>query len=239
MRFRAGLLPLIGILASVGMTVGLLTWIMDGTAEAAIPEPAYVGIRFTPLDPVGVRVDEVAANSPAARVGIQPGDIIYTLDGSYVNGDALLTRVARYQPSDEVVLGIQRNGVEHHMMLRLGPLPDQTDNQLELMSLSTASDSFHVSGVVYGHDDQAWHVRQLEPSDTLAASGLQEGDVITHINAHTLTQQTRDVLMLATMVEDVAELTVLRDQHEIQIEVPAVLARMLLVDAQPMDIPLE
>lgn len=238
-RIRAGLLPLIGLIASVGITVTLLLWVMDGTTEAAVPEDVYVGIRFTPVDPFGVRVDEVALNSPAAQAGLRAGDMIYTLDGSYVNGQALLTRVATYQPNDEIVLGIQRNGVEHHLMLQLGTAPAQANDNLDLVSLDTPRNSLHISGVVYDSADRAWHVRQLSSSDTLALNGLQEGDVITHINTHTLTSQTRDMLMMATMVEDAAVLTVQRGESQLELEVPAIVARLLLVDAQPLDIPLE
>jgi len=61
--------------------------------------------------PQGVLINGVLQNSPAAKAGIQPGDLILKVAGHVVaDVPEMLTRVAALKPGEAASLSIQRNG---------------------------------------------------------------------------------------------------------------------------------
>ena len=72
-----------------------------------------LGIEITG-DPRGVRVVSPIEDTPADRAGVQPGDLIVGVDGLSIEGSSLLdsVRLMRGKPGTEVVLAIEREGVE-------------------------------------------------------------------------------------------------------------------------------
>jgi S1-C subfamily serine protease len=61
--------------------------------------------------PQGVLINGVLQNSPAAKAGIQPGDLILKVAGQVVaDVPEMLTRVAALKPGETASLSIQRSG---------------------------------------------------------------------------------------------------------------------------------
>jgi Do/DeqQ family serine protease len=61
--------------------------------------------------PQGVLINGILQNSPAAKAGIQPGDLILKVAGQVVaDVPEMLTRVAALKPGEAASLSIQRNG---------------------------------------------------------------------------------------------------------------------------------
>jgi Do/DeqQ family serine protease len=61
--------------------------------------------------PQGVLINGVLQNSPAAKAGIQPGDLILQVAGQTVaDVPEMLTRVAALKPGEAASLSVQRNG---------------------------------------------------------------------------------------------------------------------------------
>jgi serine protease Do len=59
----------------------------------------------------GVMVNTVTPGFPAAKAGLQPGDVIVSVDGQPVkNGDALVAVISEKKPGSTVRLGYLRNG---------------------------------------------------------------------------------------------------------------------------------
>ncbi len=89
----------------------------NGTA----PSP-YIGITGTDISeenasiyrlPVGALVMEVEENSPAAKAGIQQGDVITEFDGkSVLTIQSLVDEIATHSVGDEVSVHLVRNGKE-------------------------------------------------------------------------------------------------------------------------------
>lgn len=232
MRIRDGLIPFVGVLLTGVFIVSVLLWAFGQfTAQSAPPAGPFIGIRFTPLDPLGVRVYQVLPNSPASQAGIAPGDLIYTVNGAYVNGEALLAQVMTHRPDDVLTLGVQRGKQTHHIEVQVAAEPERTRSQIEMMSLETARNGFHLTGLVYDTEASVWYVDRVDRTDTLHAAGLRPGDHITAINGHHLTPATRHQLTTTTLVEDVVQLTVERDGHVIEVEVPAIVARLMVMYA--------
>ncbi len=83
---------------------------------------AYLGVALAPLTPLdrrqkkvprygGVLIQTVLKNTPAARAGFRPGDVIMRLKGKYVYKPAdVIGRVARTRVGTRIKVDIIRNG---------------------------------------------------------------------------------------------------------------------------------
>lgn len=86
-------------------------------------DPAIAELYNLPVDQ-GVVVAETDEDGPAARAGLQRGDIIIALDDSEVTDmNTLLAAIARHSPGDEVTLTIVRGGEEQQLEVTLGERP--------------------------------------------------------------------------------------------------------------------
>ena len=73
----------------------------------------------------GARVTWVIDDSPAARLGLQRGDIIVSLDGKRVYGPGGLTEAIRsHDPGASVEVEIVRDGQNQALTVELGERPD-------------------------------------------------------------------------------------------------------------------
>lgn len=71
--------------------------------------------------PHGALVASTLAGEPAAKAGIEDGDVIVSVDGENVaDSSALLRAIAAKKPGNEVRLGVWRNGKEQVMTVTLG-----------------------------------------------------------------------------------------------------------------------
>ena len=71
--------------------------------------------------PEGLYITEVASGSSAETVGIQPGDILISLDGIRIpDSETLKTQVYTYQPGDAVKAVIYRSGRQYSTTLTVG-----------------------------------------------------------------------------------------------------------------------
>ena len=72
----------------------------------------------------GVVVGQVDANSPAAKAGLQPDDVINEVDGKPLVGESALAEVTNaHKPGDTITLTVLRNGKQMHLDVTLGTLP--------------------------------------------------------------------------------------------------------------------
>jgi Do/DeqQ family serine protease len=106
--------------------------VMDQLIKNGKVRRGQLGISIQPMTPElaskldlqearGVVVAAVAANSPAARAGIRPGDAIVGFNGEPVtDGNTLRNRVASTQPNAQVNLTVLRDRREQQMQVTLG-----------------------------------------------------------------------------------------------------------------------
>jgi S1-C subfamily serine protease len=72
----------------------------------------------------GALVQQIASNGPAAKAGVQQGDIITAVDGTSISSaEDLLTVLAQKKPGDTISLKVNRNGSTLTMQVHLGELP--------------------------------------------------------------------------------------------------------------------
>jgi serine protease Do len=106
--------------------------VMDQLIKNGKVRRGQLGVSIQPMTPElasklgleesrGVVVAAVAPNSPAARAGIRPGDVIVGFNGEPVtDGNTLRNRVASTPPNTQVNLTALRDGREQQMQVTLG-----------------------------------------------------------------------------------------------------------------------
>jgi putative serine protease PepD len=89
---------------------------------------AYVGVSLNPNSSGGAQISRsgqgVVANGPAARAGLQPGDLITAVNGHAVNNtNQFVATIANYAPGNTVTLTVKRGGQTKSIKLTLGSQP--------------------------------------------------------------------------------------------------------------------
>ena len=96
--------------------------------SAALKTTGWVGIEYEESDASGggYRVTKVVEGSPAQNAGLQPGDVLYALNGVRLSSEnnAALAKVRKeWKPGQSVTYTIQREGVDRNITLTLAPMP--------------------------------------------------------------------------------------------------------------------
>jgi serine protease Do len=158
----------------------------------------WIGVQIQPVnadiaDSLGLKnadgalVSEPQSDGPAAKAGIQSGDVITAVNGQPVR-DArdLAKRIGGMAPGSTVNLTVISKGSEKNVALTLGELPreqrqaratpeerDNSGTQVPRLGLSLAP-----AGNVAGAGSDGVVVTQVDPDGPAAAQGFRTGDVI-------------------------------------------------------------
>jgi serine protease Do len=134
----------------------------------------------------GALVSEPQKNSPAAKAGIQSGDVITSVDGSAIHDSRELARkIGTMSPGTEVKLGVIHGGQDKIVTLTLGTLSNEKlaskeedrretpDGDVPKLGLTLAP-----SDKVSGADGGGVVVTAVAEGGIAADHGFQVGDVI-------------------------------------------------------------
>ncbi len=115
--------------------INMVRRVMDSIISEGKVTRGYLGIRFAPeittglarkfglKDRSGALVDEVMPNSPAAKAGIQAGDVITELNGRKVpDGRQFRLWVSQTAPNSKITFKVLRDGKEQKLSATLGEL---------------------------------------------------------------------------------------------------------------------
>jgi Do/DeqQ family serine protease len=148
--------------------------------------------EFDVPDTSGALVQSVTPGGPAAKAGIQNGDVIRKFNGQAVaDGDSLTSQVTETNPGTAITLDVLRNGKPASVKVTLGERPANESN-------ASAESNEATGGVLGGVSVQnltpalrnqlgvpekveGVAVSQVDPNSP-AAAYLQQGDVIESIN---------------------------------------------------------
>jgi serine protease Do len=141
----------------------------------------------------GVLVSGLAPGGPAAKAGLQSGDVILKVNGQDVNdSNALRNEIAAMQPGTEVSLTILRNGAEQNVRVQLGELNEQNAQAQEQQGNGGGASKLGIEvtpltpsiaqqlGLPRG--TQGLVVSAVDPTGPAGQVGIQEGDVIEQVN---------------------------------------------------------
>jgi serine protease Do len=165
----------------------------------------WIGVQIQPVtadiaDSLGLKkaegalVAEPQANGPAAKAGIESGDVITAVNGETVKDARELARtIGGMAPGAAVKLDVLHKGQDKTINLTLGQLPNtieakaDTDNDnsrgtdVARLGLTVAP-----ANSVAGAGKEGVVVTQVDPKSAAADRGFKEGDVILEVGGKTV-----------------------------------------------------
>lgn len=130
--------PLESGAVSIGFAIpaGTVVSVVRQLLEKGEVEHAYLGVIYgTQVTPdlnqqfglgvdAGVSIEAVEPDTPAAKAGVQPGDVIVSMDGKAIRTqEDLIAELNRRRPGAEVTVGIFRDGKRRQLEVTLGERP--------------------------------------------------------------------------------------------------------------------
>lgn len=139
----------------------------------------------------GALVSNVESGSPAAKAGIERGDVILTFNGEPVSdSNSLRNRVAGSQPGSTASVTLLRNGREETKQVVLGELSGtrRASNDRDdrgnggRYGMSVAPLTPDVARELGVRAKSGLVVEQVAPASPASEAGIREGDVIVEVN---------------------------------------------------------
>jgi len=178
---------------------------LEGSSHAVTR--GYLGVEAQPVSDAmskalglatagGALVAAVQPNTPASHAGVQPGDVIRTVNGQAIKDPgALAIGIAAIRPGDQAHLDIVRDGKSQTLDVKVAELPSeqqlaqgggqsQHEHEQKLgLALGSVSPDLakqldlpdHTAGAV---------VMQVKPGSPAEQAGIQPGDVIVGVGTH-------------------------------------------------------
>ncbi|MDG9856564.1 MULTISPECIES: DegQ family serine endoprotease [Pseudomonas] len=141
--------------------------------------------------PAGALVAQLVEDGPAAKGGLQVGDVILSLNGQTINESADLPHlVGNMKPGDKASLEVIRDNKRQTLSLTIGSLPED-DDAIAAVEGKGAERSSNRMGVTVAEltseqrkslDIKGGVVIKEVQGGPAAMIGLRPGDVITHLN---------------------------------------------------------
>lgn len=190
--------------------INMARYVMDQLIHGGKLTRGYLGVLaqnvtaglaegFNLPDVTGTLVGYVEPDSPAARAGIQSGDVILSVNGHKIsNAEDYKVFVSQLEPGSKATLEIFRNGASKTIVATLGEMPEPAgvsseENNNPAPPSSTQTDA--LTGVTVQNLDgqfryqlripnniQGVIVVDVDSASNAAAAGLKAGDVIVGIN---------------------------------------------------------
>ncbi|HEY3795701.1 MAG TPA: Do family serine endopeptidase [Bradyrhizobium sp.] len=213
-----------------GGSVGIAFSIPAATVKSVIAQlkdkgsvsRGWIGVQIQPVTPdiadslglkkaEGALVAEPQANGPAAKAGIESGDVITAVNGETVKDARELARtIGGLAPGNAVKLNVLHKGQDKVVDLTLGQLPNtieaKADNDNDDKGSATRGTDVPKLGMtvapansVAGAGKDGVVVTEVDPKSAAAERGFKEGDVILEVAGKTVANATdvRDAINAA------------------------------------------
>ena len=234
------------ILSPTGGSIGIGFAIPANTVKAVVADletsghvtRGYLGVAAQPVTPAmaealhlkdkishpGALVAEVTPDSPAAKAGVKPGDIITGVAGKTVGTPRdLAIDVAAVRPGEDTKLDVLRDGATQTLTATIASLSTEdatASNAGDSPSPSVGLALGPLTPDVRGELDLPAHTRgavvaQVKPGSAADASGVQQGDVIVGVGTQTVASPQQAVKAIHDAVKSghAVALRILRDGH--------------------------
>ena len=201
-----------------GGSVGIAFSIPASTVKTVIAQlkdkgsvsRGWIGVQIQPVtvdiaDSLGLKkaegalVAEPQANGPAAKAGIESGDVITAVNGETVKDARELARtIGGLAPGNAVKLNVLHKGQDKVVNLTLGQLPNtieaKADNDNEDKGSATRGTDVPKLGLtvapansVAGAGKEGVVITEVDPKSAAAERGFKEGDVILEVAGKNVT----------------------------------------------------
>src|SRR5581483_5420577 len=194
-----------------GGSVGIAFSIPSATVKTVINQlkdkgsvsRGWIGVQIQPVTPEiadslglkkaeGALVAEPQANGPAAKAGIESGDVITAVNGETVKDARELARtIGGIPPGSAVKLNVLHKGTDKVINLTLGTLPNtieaKADDNNDKGKESRGTDvprlglTVAPANSVAGAGKEGVVVTEVDPKSAAAERGFKEGDVILEV----------------------------------------------------------
>lgn len=177
-------------------TAGHVTRGYIGVQAQELKGPTAVALHLK--DDEGALLAGVVSDGPARSAGLQPGDVIRSVNGQHVaNPRELAVDIASLKPGSDAHLAVVRDGQTKDFTLKVGTLPsDRTasneDHEGEphgaQIGLALAPLSPQLRGQLnLPGDASGVVVQQVKPGSPADKAGLQAGDVVVGVGTQKVT----------------------------------------------------
>ena len=145
----------------------------------------------------GAMVDEPQRGSPAAKAGIEAGDVITAVNGTPVKDARDLARqIGMMAPNTSVNVDILRKGEAKALTLTLGQMPNEQQAKADEQAIPSGVPHLGLSVApandVAGSGGQGVVVTGVDPDGPAADQGFQTGDIILDVDGKSVANA-RDV----------------------------------------------
>ena len=180
----------------------------------------WLGVSIQPLTPElaksfgakeakGVLISDVVPDSPAAKAGLQPGDILLEFDGKKMDGPGDLQRaVGLTEPGKTAKIKVWRDQAEKTIEVRIGESPDEREARAgsqrgarSLLGLDVRAITPEIARQLNLRSAEGVIVARVEDGSPAAEAGVQRGDVIREVNR----QKVRTLADFERLTKDVKE----------------------------------
>ncbi|WP_275289122.1 DegQ family serine endoprotease [Halomonas elongata] len=139
--------------------------------------------------PEGALVADLDPEGPAARDGLEAGDVILEVNGQTVDRSSTLPRlVGGVSPGEDVDLAVMRNGERRTVTVTVGDWPDAQKTDSGQGDTSPARLGLAVQPLESGQHDEAIdngvRVVDVDPRGVAADAGIRAGDILVSIGEH-------------------------------------------------------
>ena len=206
--------------------VETVTGILDQLRADGRVQRGYLGVTIQEVDSTmqeafglesrdGAFVQEVLPKKAADKAGVQPGDVIISVDGERIESSRdLIDEVSSTPPGTEVTLGIIRNGrelkldvtLEERRLSEEDPTADVGDedeeSMLEQLGFGIGELTSRTRQMLdLDEDANGVLVTRVQPLSPAADQGLIRGDVLVEANGQELTS-TEDLLKIVSGMDE-------------------------------------
>ena len=202
----------------------------------------WLGVSIQPLTPElaksfgakdtkGILISDVVPDSPAAKAGVKPGDIVLEFEGKRVEAPGDLQRgVGLTNPGGDVKLKLWRDQGEKTVTVKIGEAPDEREARApagrakSALGLEVRPITPEIARQLNLPSAEGVVVARVDDGSAAAEAGVQRGDVIREINRHRV-RSMGDYERLTRDVKEGDRLTVLLQRGPMSLYVAFTVSR--------------
>jgi len=189
------------IVSPTGGSVGIAFAIPAETVKAVVEQlkdkgkvtRGWIGVQIQEVTPEladdlglkmarGALVAEPQAGAPAAKAGIESGDVIVSINGKEARDSREVARaISNLSPGTSAAIGVVRKGQEKTFNIVLGNLPDQREATANAEAPKQKGASVARLGLSVASTGDGVIVTTVEPDGPAAEQGFKAGDVILQV----------------------------------------------------------
>jgi len=153
---------------------------------------------FNAKDSKGVLISDVVGDSPAAKAGLQPGDILIEFDGKKMEGPGDLQRAVGFtNPGNSAKVKVWRDQTEKTVDVKIGEAPEEREARgpngqrgtKSALGMDVRPITPDVARQLSLRSTDGVVVARVDDGSAAAEAGVQRGDVIREINRQKVRSQ--------------------------------------------------